>query len=1142
MGYTAMGDFDGVSDDTLSDNLENKTVKPSEKVETEEDKYKKEAKQKVEQLNESNVLNGYRSITYNFILAGLNKNYLKDPTKYREGELDLVILKSGGKGTAGMKLSDSLLTTAIDLPSTATGGQGRGSADFAARDPRRLDLTDAQKAAPPKNYGQDFLDGFNNKSPGRFDMFIENIEVESVMSFTPESNTSLPTQIKFEVIEPYSINGFIEALQVAAIGAGYPSYLQASFLLKIEFWGYPDNQLVDESAPEKIPNSERYFPIGLTAIDVDITEKGTRYRCSAVPYNERAFGNPNTIKKPIKMTGFDVKSILTNLIDNLNSQVAKSDKEGKDVPENNQHDTYRIKFPTRDDTNGWVDSPENKIGSSKLVEIFKDNALYKMVDPSSVTKPNAYQTNGSTQPPPDKQAKQPESIKYTPGETVIQFNDGMNINDAITAVIRDSVYVRDMLKDVKKNIDEYGMLEYFLIKIETTNLDVIDTVSKKPFQEFCYVVTPYKVHYTRVPLYGSEQIEEAKLKKLSLREYNFIYTGKNIDVLSFKLNFNTLFFEAVPISGGNKDVPAVKTGAAATNGVELKSKGTDVKTQELNPVPLSPVKTVNTPVQPPGGSGSQPLDDPYSVMARNMHTAITDSKASMITGELEILGDPFFLVTGGIGNYNPKPDKTRRGKSEGGEAAHTYSELLITVNFRNPVDIQSLEEGGMMYFNPERVPFSGVYRINTVSHTFKDGVFKQRLQIMRVPGQILDQNTTPTDPADRTSTTAAPGDQAIPDTSPEVYQSQRLDDASAMDQLDRGLPSPGLPGELSNFTAAAGGLGGDSAALLNQSFGISPLSSALSAGSSVIGQSLPTDALSTVRLSSSGLAGLTQSALSSAALVSAASNVITNNLSINKVSTAIAGAIASSSLAAALNKSNLGSGIGEGATVRINPATVTLSPTMTDIRTGSLIDSFKLPAGSVSNISGIASSLSAPSMSAVQGSGSKISNLINGVGNNVNSLTASAADPSAIGARVGIDPSKLSGLSPNLQSNVLSQISSLAGSVQQNVNISQSVNAGLLLSQIPASKFQNIPPSAPYTSALPGNAPVAVSPSYTNNTVDSTVSRDKFNTAQSQLSGLSGMPNMPDSNIAGSVTSKFGSLSSGLSPLAKLISKTGLTS
>lgn len=1110
----------------VSDNLESKTEKPAD---TEDDKYKRQSAQQIVQLGEGNILNGYRSVTYNFTLAGLNKNYLKDPTKYREGELDLVILKSGGKGTSGMKLSSSINTAALDR-----GSLGRGTAEFSARDPRRLDLTDEQKATPPKNFGQELVDVYNSESPGRFDMFLENVEIESVMSFSSDTNTSLPTKIKFDVIEPYSINGFIEALQVAAIGAGYPSYLQASFLLKVEFWGYPDNQDVSVSAPILIPKSERYYPIGFVAVEVDITERGTRYKCSAVPHNERAFGNPNTVKKPIKMEGENIGAILTNFMDNLNKQVAKSDKEGKEVAENSNHDTYSIKFPSWSETDGWVDSPSNKIASSKLAEIFKDNALYGMVDPSTVEKPNAYKADGSKQPTPESQAKEPEKVKYTPGKTVIQFAEGMNVNDAITAVIRDSMYIRDMLKDVKKNIDQYGMLDYFLIKIEMTNLDVIDTVSKKPFQNFCYVVTPYKIHYTRVPTYGSDQIAEEKLKKLSLREYNFIYTGKNIDVIDFKLKFDYLFFEAISSSNSNKDVPATKTGAGATNGVEVKTKGTDVKTQELNQVPLAPVKTVDVPVQPQGGSGSQQKDDPYSVMARNMHNAVVNSKASMVQGDLTILGDPFFLVTGGVGNYNPKP-ATSRGKLENGEAAHTFSELLITVNFRNPIDIQPFEQGGQMYFNTERVPFSGIYRVLTAKHSFKDGKFQQKLEILRMPGQILDQPVKPSNPADRTTSAPAPDDQALPDVSPDAAPSQRLEYDSAVDLLDRGFPSPGLPGELSNFTNAEGGLGGAEVELLNQTAGLS--ADPLSAGSSIIGQSLPSDISSNIRLSASGLAGINQSSLSSAALVSAASDVATNNISINQFKNQISSAIASSSLSAALNKYNIGSGMGEGASVKLSAASFSPSSlTMNEIKSGLSIDTTKLPLGSLSSVPGV-SSFGSSAMSSVQGMGGNVSNLIGGIGNKISALSGTSADPMALAAKVGIDASKLSGLSPNLQSKVLGQISSLADATPANVDLSQAVNSGLALNQLSANKIQNIPATSPYATVFPTSGYAIPSPSAAGNIIDTNVAKDKFNSIQTQLSGLSGNVPIPDKGIASSVISKFGSSSAGQSPLDKLLSK-----
>jgi hypothetical protein len=1169
MPVTAMGDQGGYEDSNwYSNEVERKTDTAKTNPEKEA-KADVDAKQQVVQSAESNVLNSYRSVTYNFTLAGLKKGYLKDPKAYRDNELDLVILKSGGKGDAKIKSSGP-----ISLPGEVV---QKARADYANQDPRRIDRTPEEKSAPLKDYGSELLEGFNTESPGRFDMFIENVEIDTLMAFTEGSGSTLPTQIKFEVIEPFSVNGFIEAMHVASIAAGYPSYLQASFVLKMEFWGYPDDGQFSE--PEKIPKSERYFPIGLTGIDVDITERGTRYRCTAVPFNERAFGEPNVVKKPIQMSGTTVKDILLDLIKNINEQVALSDKDGKKESLGNKHDTYTIKFPSWTDGDGWKDTPDNKIGTSKLVEILKDNALYKMVDPATAEKATAYKKSGTQQPTADQQAKEPEAVKYTPGKTVVQFAEGMNIHEAISSVIRDSEYSRNIIKDVKKNIDDFGMMDYFMVKMEVTNLDVINESTKKPFQNFEYVVTPYKVHYTRIPTYGQEQIDDKKLKKLSLREYNYIYTGKNIDIINFKLNFNTLFFEAVPAALGNNDVPAAKTGAAPNNGVDTKQNPTSSSTTEKQQIPTPPTKVETSPVQPTGGNAGQQLNDSYGILAKKMHSAIIDSKASMITGEIELLGDPFYIATGGVGNYVSTPDG--RGKTKDGEADHVYSEVLITVNFRNPVDINP--DTGMMYFDPRLIPFSGVYKVNKASSFFKDGTFKQRLEILRIPGQVLDNDIVPSDPADRMITVPSAVDRVVPDTTRSENPSQRLDSSTAMEQLNRGLPSPGLPGELSNFTAATGGLGGSTAGMLMQSPGRLLKSGALAAGSSIIGQPLPTNISSNIRLNSSGLAGINQTGLGSAALIAAATHVLTGNIPAPRAVGAIATALGGLAIASAINKPNIGSGIGEGATIKL-PGIVA-DPTGTDYVTGATINPTKMDISAVNIVSGATKELGVAAVGIINSLGTNVSNFANDIGSKIASFGGTIADPKAIGAQVGLDVSQLSGLGSKYQSKVLDQIASFGNNTPEGVNLSQAANNGVVLDYISPSKIQNIPPTTPYSTApTPGvdiayvnqvaakggaaaianlygvtdvknisgnllptgvvasalsNIPTSQINPFSNitgqfNAVDFNSLKDKAASAQTQLSSLTGSLPIPDKNLIGSVSAKFGS-NSLASPLNKLI-------
>jgi hypothetical protein len=1123
-------EFAGLDDEYIppsknSVDIENKTNKSSNKTDTAETKFKKESQQLVEQSTESNVLNGYRSVTYNFTLACLKKEYLEKPERLRESELELVILKSGGKGYAGIQ---GLPVAPDDVRKSGQETYDRYDATAKRAAQSKIDLT---------NKNLEIVAGFNASSPGRFDMFIENLEIETLMSFTESSNTSLPTKIKFEVIEPFSVNGFIEALYVSAIAAGYPNYISAAYVLKLEFKGYPDGQELPN--PVVIPNSTRYFPIGLTNIEVDISEKGTRYRVDAVPYNERSFGQSNTIKKPIKMEGQTVKDILTNFISNINKQSIAIWKESKQNAREDEVDTYDIKFPSWSETDGWQPEIDNAISKEKLIELYKDNALYNLIDPSSAEKPNGYKVSGSKKASPGEASSNPEKIKYDPTKTVVQFSEGMNIHDVISIVIRDSEYVRNILKDIKNHTDSYGMVDYFLIKIETTNTDVINDMSKKPVQKITYVVTPYKIHYSKIPNLADNIIDEVDLKKLSLREYNYIYTGKNVDVLNFKLNFNTLFFEAIPVAMGNKDVPEAKTAAGNNNNVKVNQASPSVDQTKQSQVPLPPKKPVPNAVQSYSGNASQPLDDPYSSLARNLHEAVVNSKASMITGELEILGDPFYLTTGGLGNYNPKP--AGRSKTQTGEANQNFGQIMITINFRNPIDILPLEQGGTMLFDANRVPFSGVYMVTQANHTFKDGNFKQRLSIIRVPGQVIDYTVRPTEFTALMNTEPSPGDRILPvDTGISGF-SQRLDSSTAFEQLSRGLPSIGLPGEASNFVSAVGGIGSAASAVLQQTPGVG---NALSAGSSIIGQALPTDLTSNLRLNASGLSNLSLGNLNSAALTNAASNILTGNVSFKQAAGVLAGKVIGDNINSALKRINIGSGIGEGASIAISNV-LPSDPTAQDIKFGETFNSASLPALSISDVGNSVKDLGQKALSAVENLGADAAQFVGNVGDKIKTLTSTPADPQAIGAALGIDASKLAGLDSKFQSKVLSQLKNMAANVPSDTNLGQMVSQGLVLDYIPSSNIKNIPAVAPYSLAPEPNVPNPVAGKASFNplsnvskfvsSVDSSIVKDKLQSATKQLSAITGNPILQDSNISGSVLGKYGSATS--NPLDKLVNK-----
>jgi hypothetical protein len=1021
-----------------------------------------------------NVLHKYRSFTYNFTLAALRKAEAFDPKTYRDSTLDLVILKSGGKGPASITPNVVPVDREEEVRKETVKTETKGI--FFKK--TVTTVTTSTETVPYKDYsGSALVQGFNENSPGRFDMFIDNIEIETLMTAGGAQGVSQPTTLTFDVVEPYSINGFVEALHVASIAAGYPTYTQAVFVLKMEFCGYADDDSL--SPPVVEPKGTRYFPITLTGLEVTIDEKGTKYQVKAIAANERGFGNPSEIKKSVKISGGDVKSILTNLVDGVTKQAREENAEiKKNKADANQHDIYKVKFPSWVEGKGWDNAAVNKIGQAKVTELLKDNALYKFPDPGEERKPTANQPKGQQTPTPQQNAKQPESFKLEPTNPVAQFSEGKNIHECITAIIKDSKYVRDIVEKLsspsewRNVVDDNDMVDYFMVKLEVENQEAIDLDKKRPYQIFTYVVTPYKILYTRIPNYGSEQIDIEKLTKLCQRQYNYIYTGNNLDIINFKLNFNTLFFEALPTSLGNTKSPPSREAAAPGNNSSVQRNPPKLQDLENRGLPAAPVQSTARDTSVDRDAGNQTQRDPYYAMAKSMHSAITDSKASMLTGEVDILGDPFYLVTGGIGNYNPEPESKENNRTtKDGEATFNYGEVLIRINFRNPIDIQPLKNGGTMFFDPKLVPFSGVYRVTKAKSTFKDGMFRQALEVIRQPGQPApeevpnnDGKNAPSNPSERVDSLPEMRDTVKADVTPAAVDApgQRPDTINLLEQQSRSLPSPGLPGQLSNFTAATGGLGGTipvasvSGAVTNPLSGITRLATQAYGG--VVPGGLNQSA-GGIRLQARAAVGLRNQVLSPAGLITQIGQSVSKSFGL----TGAAGSLVNQVVGIATEKirrsSVLGSGIGAGATVQF--VTNTLSK---DSTIGQQNQFFAEPVTAIPT-TGLAQGLDRNTLAAVAGLGSGGS-LVNNIGDKVLAVTqGNKTDPNAIASQYGINQSQLSGLSPNLQSKLIDQTSAIAGKVPADTDLGVATAQGVYVKGFGSEGLQNMPATAPYSTA-----------------------------------------------------------------------------
>ena len=660
-----------------------------------------------------NVLNYFRSYTYNWTLSAVPEEIFLDEfnsTVLGEIKDKYVVARSGGKQLKSI----SKATTDASI---------QGLVDKLVTD-------------------------FDQESPGRFNFYFDRVDMTNLMGFDESSGYSQASKIEFTIVEPYGMTGFFEALQTSAIAAGYLNYGSACFMLTLEFRGYyADEDPETISDAMTIDQGTRYFPIQFTKVNIRVDESGSRYDCACVPINEFALSTPNKLLKSITLTGNTVAEVLQDFETQLNDQsreasiAATSDKDG--VP---SRDYYQIRLPKKDaagkyvieDPDYEIDLSEGSIGAAKAGDVKRQNINYPSKNPAAdnaVPNSNTRKTNPETQKP---------SKSFAAGE---------NIHDCIASIVRDSTYA-DKLFDGNLKLDEAGRFDYFNIGIRAKRVPKgWDLVRNKPTFTYIYYVIPYKMHISRVPgMQGEIPIDLTQLLKAVRRDYNYTYTGKNLDVLKLSMNYNMLYFQSVPPDMGNyRNAPSGQDAAIVNPLADVVQTKTLSNKNIVGGDGAFPIAKLQDPkgsqTKQGASNANPPSPDPYTALKNNLHRAILNNVGARDC-TIEILGDPFYLVQSGVGNLattsnDDAPGITKGDASADFQAGDIY--VLFTVNRALDYD-----DTGIMKLNSTS-NFSGLYRVNSVDSSFKEGVFTQVLRMLMIDGQPDQTGNNTTVAPDRAS-------------------------------------------------------------------------------------------------------------------------------------------------------------------------------------------------------------------------------------------------------------------------------------------------------------------------------------------------------------------------------------------------------
>ncbi len=583
---------------------------------------------------------------------------------------------------------------------------------------------------------------------GAPEYFVNNFVMTSVIAPNQKTGNSNAIKFTFDIFEPYSMGLFLQSLQNAALKAGYASYLDNTpYLLKLDFQGYKD-----DGTPVMLKVS-KYFTCKLLSVKFDVNESGSNYKVEAIPYNHQAMGKvTNTIYKDVTLVGGSVLELLatgeSSLSAFLNAEQKSNVENGKQQTKANE---YVFLFPKDAHDSFGLDAEPTSSGGGATVTPFEYIPI-KVVSPPSATtnfgnneigdSDMGFEANSGGTYPMQKESEvynqitgrlDKAQVQMSPNKREFKFTQGQSITHIITQIIISSRFGKETFKNISA---ADGTIAWFKIDVQVQLLDY-DTVAKDFAKKIIFRILPYRVHYSFFMNPTSPPGGYPGLEKKIAKRYDYIYTGQNNNIIKFDLQFNTTFF-----SGANPSAPE-KTGAVTNPGAQAGS-GKEVvafKSQPQSGVGTITSKTGVAPIKNDPNllwkqySGGSSDSSPEKKVAEAFQRSFLNS-GDMIVCNIELMGDTFWIVDSGIGNYIAA--KFDDAVTVDGTPTYEGSEVYIYITFRTPSDV--LEGTGLYGFpNEGKVSgFSGIYKVLSCESKFNDGKFTQLLKLTRMPGQATD--------------------------------------------------------------------------------------------------------------------------------------------------------------------------------------------------------------------------------------------------------------------------------------------------------------------------------------------------------------------------------------------------------------------
>ena len=698
----------------------------------------------------TNQLHQFVSYSTLFTLSGLSEKEIKDQSYLTNTPHD-IIARSGG-------ISDPNISW----------GSYHHQMDIGTQ--RVNPQTWEKQSKATRKHTESFKDSAEILSKG-LDLFFENVNIISTVGPNPERGLANFTKMEFELHEPFGIT-FVEKVRGSAFINGFKDYQDAPFLLTIQWTGnvqpgggafapgtYTKGQPVS-TATEVV----RKIPILISRVEFDVDQGGAKYHGVAVPYGDLAFDD--RFKFPRTNLDVTANRLSTEFLYTISGRGYESDVTSK----------------------GWINQVEEQLdtqmqdeiddGTRKLKDTYKfevDSEVLRygkeyfneLQTTHAEANKNIIQKVGTFLGDKSDYSKNLPQVKVELNLTQSQADQNTSLSKLFEDAIRTLVGYQELVErfwytwgyarlkskgisttdgkaildyyksnEFEQDLEQNQFVDWFMIKPNiNTHTQQFDSIRKVHPKTITYRAIPTKIHILKFIKPGVS-FGNINWDKYVRRNYNYIYTGDNIDVQSLKIHYKTAYYmrNVRPIE---KTIVEAGTYRDIAEKFEEKINRVLGKEDHPFPEPALPLRQEPSLIQ---GRSTTSTADKGAHKSQEFYDYITNPQADMMRIELEILGDPAYISQDMFTTTSPTTNNmTPTGPYNTTMDCFNVEQYqpLIKVNYRLPDEI-NLREGLMFEKQPsvgESLFFNGIYQVTRVDSRFQNGEFTQVLTCVRLNNQ-----------------------------------------------------------------------------------------------------------------------------------------------------------------------------------------------------------------------------------------------------------------------------------------------------------------------------------------------------------------------------------------------------------------------